>query len=136
MLTTWFHEFLNNEFRILINSLPHSCVELLKNSDFRIWKTYLMVSGCDSIDINFTRLITRKALNSLYHLLLAKHFLIHIVSKVSKIPKYNFSSLNHGCSRHWDAVSLLWGSLTSSLVRNISIWSLILEVLCFKNNNN
>ena len=125
MLATWFHEFLNNEFRILINSPYHSCVELLKNSDFRIWKTYLMVSGCDSIDINFTRLITRKALNSLYHLLLAKHFLIHIVSKVSKIPKYNFSSLNHGCSRHWDAVSLLWGSLTSSLVKHISIWSLI-----------
>ena len=125
MLTTWCHEFLINEFRILINSPYHSCVELPKNSDFRIWKAYLMVSGCDSIDINFTRLITRKALNSLYHLLLAKHFLIHIVSKVSKIPKYNFSSLNHGCSRHWDAVSLLWGSLTSSLVKHISIWSLI-----------
>jgi len=58
--------------------------------------------------------ITRTALKRRYQRLRAKQRRIQEVSKVSKMPKYNLSSINHLCCKHCSVVSRFSGSETRS----------------------
>ena len=70
------------QFSSILKSQKKLALTIMSSSELEVPVQCRFLDVSIVSDINLTLRITRKALKSRYHLRLAKHFLIHIVSNV------------------------------------------------------